>query len=71
MDNATPSMDKRVFHGCAQVFVGALYPSHGVISTNDIGQIHGWGVSGHDGKKKKFSNNNLRNITLSSLIVFD
>ena len=38
MDNATPSMDKRVFHGCAQVFVGALYPSRGVTSTGDIGR---------------------------------
>jgi len=39
MDNATPSMDKRGFHGCAQVFFGALYPSHGVISMNDIGRF--------------------------------
>lgn len=38
MDNATPSMDERVFHICAQVFVGALHPSHGVISTDDIGR---------------------------------
>ena len=36
MDNRTPAMDKRVFHGCAQVFVGALYPSRGEKSTNDI-----------------------------------
>lgn len=38
IDNATLSMDKMVLHGCAQVFVGALYPSRGVISTDDIGR---------------------------------
>ena len=37
MDNATPSMDKRVFHGCAQVLVGAWYPFHGEIFMSSMG----------------------------------
>lgn len=52
MDNATPSMDERAFHGCTQVLVGALYPSRGVISTDEIGRSMdgGGGVSDHHEK---------------------
>ena len=38
MDNGIPAIDKKVFHGCVQVFVGALYPFHGEVSANDIGR---------------------------------
>lgn len=38
MDNATPFMGGRVFYGCSWVFFGALYPSHGIISTGDVGR---------------------------------
>ena len=41
MDNANPIMDKRVFHGCAQVLVGALYPFHGGISTSNYISMDG------------------------------
>lgn len=51
-DNTSPSMDDRIFHGCTQVFVGALYLSHGVIDPRMIfGKIHAWGVLGRDEKR--------------------
>lgn len=30
IDNATPSMDQRVFHGCVQVFVGGAERDQGI-----------------------------------------
>ncbi len=66
MDNGTLAMDKRVFHGCAQVFVGALYPFHGEISTNDIGRSMDGGAQVIM-KKIKFSNNNHNLVAANSV----
>ena len=52
MDNAIPSMDKRVFHGSAQVLVGALYPFHGEISTSNMGRSMDGGLQFMETNKK-------------------
>ena len=65
MDNGTQAIDKRVFHGCAQVFVGALYPFHGEIPTNDIGKSMDGGLRSM--KKIKFSNNNHNLVSANSV----
>lgn len=60
-------MDKRVFPGCAQVFIGALYTLHGETSSNEIGRSMDWGLMRVTNKKTKFSNNNHDPVVANSV----